>query len=185
MGGKLLFPKRSFPPMLNIHLKNSKLGWLSVLLSAICLFLATAVVRHASKSVDLPVSLFIVARFSVGFFITGLIFSYRRRLPQVFEWRFLITRVFCNACAVYCFYRAIELTTLAQANILNLTYPIYVALYSAVFDRGRRDWMGYLFCWNIIYRDASCGKSRCGGCGCGSFMGCGLWCVCCSFYYIS
>jgi drug/metabolite transporter (DMT)-like permease len=40
---------------------------------------------------------------------------------------------------VYCFYTAVDLTTVAEANILNMTYPIFVALTSWALLRHQRD----------------------------------------------
>lgn len=44
-----------------------------------------------------------------------------------------------NTVAVFCFYKAVEVGTLAEANILNMTYPLFVALFSWFFIKEQRD----------------------------------------------
>jgi len=41
--------------------------------------------------------------------------------------------------AVYCFYMAVKFTSVAEANILNMTYPVFVALISWTMLREQRD----------------------------------------------
>jgi drug/metabolite transporter (DMT)-like permease len=44
-----------------------------------------------------------------------------------------------NTIAVFCFYKAIDIGMLAEANILNMTYPLFVALFSWFLLRQQRD----------------------------------------------
>jgi drug/metabolite transporter (DMT)-like permease len=41
--------------------------------------------------------------------------------------------------AVFCFYKAVAVGPVAEANILNMTYPLFVALFSWFFLRNQRD----------------------------------------------
>ncbi len=51
----------------------------------------------------------------------------------------MIGRTLANCVAVYCFYKGVDLTTVAKANILNMTYPIFIALFSWIFLKEQRD----------------------------------------------
>jgi drug/metabolite transporter (DMT)-like permease len=44
-----------------------------------------------------------------------------------------------NTLAVFCFYQAVTVTTVANANILNMTYPIFVAMIAWFFMPKQRD----------------------------------------------
>ena len=52
-----------------------------------------------------------------------------------------LTATLTNTIAVYCFYKAVDVGSVAEANILNMTYPLFVALFSWIFLRDQRDLM--------------------------------------------
>ncbi len=64
---------------------------------------------------------------------------YRRQYPRPRSYHLLLGRTVFNCVAVYCFYTAVDLTTVAEANILNMTYPIFVALTSWAVLRNQHD----------------------------------------------
>jgi drug/metabolite transporter (DMT)-like permease len=64
---------------------------------------------------------------------------YRRQLPRPRSYHLLLGRTVFNCMAVYCFYMAVEFTSVAEANILNMTYPVFVALISWALLREQRD----------------------------------------------
>jgi drug/metabolite transporter (DMT)-like permease len=53
----------------------------------------------------------------------------------------LIGRTVFNCIAVYCFYRAVTATSVAEANILNMTYPIFLAVASWFVLKEQRDFI--------------------------------------------
>ena len=55
------------------------------------------------------------------------------------SYHLLLGRTLFNCVAVYCFYSAVELTSVAEANILNMTYPVFVAVISWALLRQQRD----------------------------------------------
>lgn len=115
------------------------LGSLSVFASAFCFYLATAVIRWAKDEVALEPSFFVFARFLLGFFIICCVLAVQGKGPQVRRMDLLIGRTVFNCLAVYCFYRAVGLTSLAEGNILNMTYPVFLALFSWILLRDQRD----------------------------------------------
>ncbi|CAB1076918.1 hypothetical protein D1AOALGA4SA_4715 [Olavius algarvensis Delta 1 endosymbiont] len=123
-------------------MKNSMrrlLGGWTVLLSAFCFYLSTVVIRWSQSEVSIAPSYFVFARFLLGYLIVCGAMLYRRQPPRPRKYHLLLGRTLFNCIAVYCFYTAVELTTVAQANILNMTYPIFVALISWTVLRRRYD----------------------------------------------
>ncbi len=58
------------------------------------------------------------------------------------RYHYLIGRTIANNIAVFCFYKAVETSSVAEANILNMTYPLFVAFFSWFFIKDQRDTVG-------------------------------------------
>jgi drug/metabolite transporter (DMT)-like permease len=115
------------------------LGYLCVFASAICFYAATAVIRWAAAEVSIDASYFSFFRFLLGFVIICAIMAIRKQGPDPRRYNLLIGRAVYNCIAVYCFYKAVELTSVAEGNILNMTYPIFLSILSWCFLKEQRD----------------------------------------------
>lgn len=115
------------------------LGCLAVFGSAFCFYFSTVVIRWSSEVVDIDPAFFAFFRFVMGFVVVCTIMAFRRQKPAPKRYHFLIGRTLGNCIAVYCFYQAVRTTSVAEANILNMTYPIFVAILSWVLLRHQRD----------------------------------------------
>lgn len=124
--------------------KKEVWGGLAIFASAFCFYLCTVIVRLAQEHVSLPASYYTLSRFFLGFFVTASSLSMQRRMPVPREYRFLILRALANLVSVYCFYRAAQVTSAAEANILNMTYPLFIAVISFVFWPKDHAWPEYL-----------------------------------------
>jgi len=113
-------------------------GW-AVFASAFCFYLSTVVIRWSQAEVSIAPSYFVFARFLLGALVVCAIMAYRRQLPRPRSYHLLLGRTVFNCMAVYCFYMAVEFTSVAEANILNMTYPVFVALISWTLLREQRD----------------------------------------------
>ena len=113
-------------------------GW-AVFVSAFCFYLSTVVIRWAQAEVSIAPPFFVFARFLLGSVVVCAIMAYRRQLPRPRSYHLLLGRTVFNCVAVYCFYMAVEFTSVAEANILNMTYPVFVALISWVLLREQHD----------------------------------------------
>ena len=113
-------------------------GW-AVFVSAFCFYLSTVVIRWSQAEVTIAPSYFVFARFLLGFGVVCAIMAYRRQPPRPRSYHLLVGRTVCNCVAVYCFYMAVKFTSVAEANILNMTYPVFVALIAWVMLRDQRD----------------------------------------------
>lgn len=115
------------------------IGYLSVFASAVFFYLATAVIRWAATEVTIDASFFTFFRFLLGFLVICAIMAVRRRGPVPYKYNLLIGRALFNCIAVYCFYKAVELTSVAEGNILNMTYPIFLSILSWFVLKEQRD----------------------------------------------
>lgn len=115
------------------------LGCLSISASAMFFYISTVFVRWAKAEVAIDASFFVFFRFMLGFLIICASLSVQRKGLKALRYDLLIGRAVFNCIAVFCFYKAVVLTTLAEGNILNMTYPIFIAVFSWVFLKEQRD----------------------------------------------
>ena len=115
------------------------LGGIAVFASAFGFYLSTVVIRWSQADVSIAPSYFVFARFLIGFIVVCAILACRRQLPRPRSYHLLLGRTVFNCVAVYCFYMAVKYTSVAEANILNMTYPVFVALISWFLLRRQRD----------------------------------------------
>jgi len=115
------------------------LGGLAVFASAFCFYFSTVVIRWSREAVSIDSAYFAFFRFLLGFVVVCVVMSVRRQRPAPKSYHLLIGRTLGNCIAVYCFYQAVRYTSVAEANILNMTYPIFVALLSWILLHHQRD----------------------------------------------
>ena len=109
---------------------NRWLGFASVFASALFFYLATASLRWARlQGVTIDSANFVFARFFLGFIVVSTLLLIKRTPLKVVSWHYLFGRTLANTLAVYCFFKAVDLTSVAESNILNMTYPLFVALF--------------------------------------------------------
>jgi drug/metabolite transporter (DMT)-like permease len=118
---------------------KSIMGWLAVFASAFFFYMASVTIRWSQASVAIEPAFFVFSRFALGFIIVATSMALQRRSLRVNRARYLIGRTVGNTLAVFCFYQAVDATTVANANILNMTYPIFVAIIAWFFLREQRD----------------------------------------------
>ena len=115
------------------------MGWLAVFASAFLFYLATVTIRVAQSPVDIAPAFFTFCRFALGLLVVSASMAIQRRSLCVNRYGLILGRALSNTVAVFCFYQAVDVTTVANANILNMTYPIFVAIIAWLFLREQRD----------------------------------------------
>jgi drug/metabolite transporter (DMT)-like permease len=115
------------------------LGCLSVFASAFCFYFSTVVIRWSRDVVSIDSAFYAFFRFLVGFIVVCLLMVLKGQPPAPKRYHLLVGRTLGNCIAVYCFYQAVRYTSVAEANILNMTYPIFVVILSWVLLRSQRD----------------------------------------------
>jgi drug/metabolite transporter (DMT)-like permease len=120
------------------------LGWLAVFASASFFYMATVTIRVAQAQVDIAPAFFTFCRFALGFLVVSASMAIQRRSIRANRYRFIVARTISNTVAVFCFYQAVNVTTVAHANILNMTYPIFVAIITWFYLHEQRDGIALL-----------------------------------------
>jgi len=120
------------------------LGWFAVFCSAFFFYLATVIIRWAEPHTDIETSYFVFARFLLGFIVVCTFLLIRRQRIRPNNYHYLVGRTVANSVAVFCFYKAVEVGTVAEANILNMTYPLFVALFSWFVLKKQRDYLAMI-----------------------------------------
>ena len=119
---------------------KTSLGCLAVFGSAFFFYMATVVIKWAAMAgLSIESSMFTLSRFVLGLVTVLTVMAVRRRKIKIVKKRYLVGRAVFNALAVFCFFKGVNLTSVAQANILNMTYPLFIALFSWVFLKTQRD----------------------------------------------
>lgn len=114
-------------------------GCLLVFSAAALFYFSTATIRWASGHVALDPAFFVFVRFVTGFVLVNMILLVKRQRLRAKRYDLLAGRAVANTIAVYCFYTAVGKTTLAEANILNMTYPVFVAVFAWLVLKHQRD----------------------------------------------
>ena len=115
------------------------LGWLAIFGSAASFYLATVIIRWSSFYVEIDAPFYVFARFFTGFLVVSITMLIIRQPFRPKRYHLLFGRTIANTIAVFCFYKAVEVGTLAEANILNMTYPLFVMLFSWFLFKEQRD----------------------------------------------
>ena len=120
--------------------KKTTLGCLAVFASAFCFYMSTVVIKwSAMAGLLISTSMFTLARFGFGFIVVCIVISLGCHKIRVVRKRFLVGRALLNTLAVFCFFKGVAQTSVAQANILNMTFPLFIALFSWFFFKSQRD----------------------------------------------
>jgi drug/metabolite transporter (DMT)-like permease len=113
-------------------------GW-TIFLSAFCFYLSSVVIQRSRAEVSIAASYSVFARFMLGYLAVCAVMAYRRQPPHPRNYHLLPGRTVFNCVAVFCFYMAVKKISVAEANILNMTYPVFIALISWTSLRDQHD----------------------------------------------
>ena len=108
-------------------------GPVSILFSAFLFYMATFMVRLGFDTADMPTVVFLSARFLLGYvlLLAWLRLKHTKGSAlKVVNKKWLWYRAIWNLIAVSFFYLGVIFGTVTGANILNMTYPVFVALFS-------------------------------------------------------
>ncbi|MGL1931687.1 MAG: DMT family transporter [Desulfotalea sp.] len=122
----------------NLNLERA-FGWGAIFCSAFFFYFATVVIRLAEPEVDIHTSYYAFFRFLLGFMVVASVVLVKRKPIKVKNLHYLLGRMVGNTVAVYAFYQAAVLGSVAEANILNMSYPIFVTIVSWIMYKQQRD----------------------------------------------
>ncbi|NNG01102.1 MAG: DMT family transporter [Desulfobacteraceae bacterium] len=115
------------------------IGRTAIFASAFCFYLSTLVIRWSQGKVAIDPAFFVFFRFLLGFLVVSAVMVIGRQPLKPVKYHLLIGRTLSNCVAVFCFFTAVTRTSLAEANILNMTYPLFIALFSWFLLKKQRD----------------------------------------------
>lgn len=115
-----------------------------MLLSAFFFYFASSVIRLSLGQIDADSALFVFYRSFVGLLGISLVLILKRKLPKIKEYKFLTIRVFGSLVSIAFMFEATYHGTVAKANILNLTYPLFIVVFLLLFSKKEKDYRLYL-----------------------------------------
>ncbi len=108
-------------------------GIILLLLAELCFASSTVFAKFVTESADIPAIEITFFRFFFGIFLAYAVLrkSGSSIIPN--HKKFVIWRGILNTFAVLLFYTAVKHTTVTNANMLNMTYPIFIFLFLPFF----------------------------------------------------
>lgn len=133
--------------------KNQRLAFLSAITSSFCFAFMSFAVKLLAEQGQSPSNL-VFGRFLVGFIFICLLLTVKKHLPRPVKMRFILLRAFSNIAAVFLFYWTIKLTDITKANLLNMTYPIFIGMLSPLLLKeyvSKKQWLFILLALFGVY----------------------------------
>lgn len=126
--------------------KNEKLyGFVLISLSAVCFAAATIFAKIVNQNSDIPGVEITFFRFLLGFIVALFIVLKRKQSVVPVKKKYVILRAISNAVAVTLFFTGVEYTTVTNANMLNMTYPVFVYLFTPFINKEKNPGIYYLY----------------------------------------
>ncbi len=112
-------------------------GILLLAISELCFASATVFVKFASSGTNIPAIEVSFFRFFLGFFIAGFAMLRTKVSFKPVKTKLVIWRAILNTLAVILFFLSIKYTTLTNANMLNMTSPVFIFLFTPFITKER------------------------------------------------
>lgn len=104
-------------------------------LSALCFALATVAARMLLKTSSVPVLEITFFRFFGGLVLALWLLVKDRQIPVPANPKYVFFRAIFNTGAVFLFFSSLQFTTVAKANMLNMTYPVFVVMLAPLLNQ--------------------------------------------------
>lgn len=124
---------------------TTQTGAFLLLVAAFCFALATVFSKFATRENANVVYLVTFLRFSMGFLVALFAVRIKGVSLRPNAPRYVIMRAVFNSTAVILFFIGITYTTVTKANLLNMTYPLFVFLVAPFLNREHTPLTYYLF----------------------------------------
>lgn len=121
-------------------------GFFLTAISAVLFAAATVFAKIAGNlSEGLSPLLITFFRFFFGFFVAAVMVRRSGSPLMPAGWGPVLGRMVFNTAAVICFFAGVSLTTVTNANMLNMTYPVFVFLLAPLINREKVRRSGYFY----------------------------------------
>lgn len=109
-----------------------------LLMAEFCFALSTVFAKLVTNTSDISGVEIVAFRFLVGFAASAFT-VYRLKIPlKPHKTNLVLWRAFLNTSAVILFFMAVQYTSITNANMLNMTYPIFIFLFSPLIIRSEK-----------------------------------------------
>ena len=120
-------------------------GYILLLLSAITFSLSTVFAKIVTTTSNIEAVELTFFRFITGFITVSVYVAITRKSLVPKNKKYISLRAFFNTIAVIFFFLGIQYTTITKANLLNMTYPIFVFLLAPFINREKSSSIHFLY----------------------------------------
>jgi drug/metabolite transporter (DMT)-like permease len=118
---------------IKLKLTDSKKGIILLLSAEICFSLSTVFVKLLTKQSEIPTIEITFCRFLFGVFAAGAILYFTKTSIIPNKINYVILRAILNTAAFILFFTSVKYTSITNANMLNMTYPLFIFLLTPFF----------------------------------------------------
>jgi len=121
-------------------------GVIYLIVSAFSFALATVFVKLVTADTDIPAIELSFFRFLFGFLITLFYIIHKRKSIKTVKSLHVYMRAVFNTIAVILFFIGVEYSSISKANLLNMTYPVFVFLIAPFInnEKASKEYLIYL-----------------------------------------
>jgi len=120
-------------------------GVILLLGSAVAFAVASMCAKLVALQAGVPGIQVCFTRFLIGFVVCGAYVIRTKTSLRPRRLRWVLARAGTNLAAAILLFAAIPLTTVTNANMLNMTYPVFVFLLAPIINSERNRPIGYLY----------------------------------------
>ncbi len=106
-----------------------------ILLAELCFASATVMAKHINNHTSIPSIEITFFRFFLGIFLSYYYMKSAKIPFRPNNWNLVIRRGVLNTLAVIFFFMSVQYTTVTNANMLNMTYPIFIFAVTLFLNR--------------------------------------------------
>lgn len=120
-------------------------GTIFILLSALAFAISTVFVKIVTLQSDMPTLQITSFRFFLSFLIMLTYVIIKRKPLRPHKVTYVVLRAILNLGAVFFLFLGIKLSTVTKANMLNMTYPVFVFIVAPFINREKAKSSNYFF----------------------------------------
>lgn len=120
-------------------------GVFLLLLAEFCFASATIFAKYVTNNVDVPALELTFFRVTIGT-VAAAIYMFRTKtsfIPKKISW--VLTRAIFSFAALIAFFYAVKHSSVTNANMLNMTYPVFIFLLAPLFKLERMKKVSFIF----------------------------------------